>query len=100
MRPTSRPPTNTAMTASTSIPYSPDPTPPGATSPSIMLIIGSMPPSAVYESCIEFTAPVEVSVVGAGEQRRAEDAEALLLALHRAARELRRGARPGRLERR
>ena len=28
-----------------------------------MLIIGSMPPSAVYESCIELTAPVEVSVV-------------------------------------
>ena len=25
-------------------------------------MIGIMPPSAVYESCIEFTAPVEVSV--------------------------------------
>ncbi len=36
--------------------------PPRATSPSIMLIIGIMPPSAVYESCIELTAPVEVSV--------------------------------------
>ena len=57
-----------------------------------MLSIGIMPPSAVYESCIEFTAPVEVSVVDAGEQRRAEDAEALLLALHRAAGELGRGA--------
>ncbi len=63
VRPTSRPPTNTAMIASTSIPYRPEPTPPGATSPSIMLSIGIMPPSAVYESCIELTAPVEVSVL-------------------------------------
>ena len=28
-----------------------------------MLSIGIMPPSAVYESCIEFTAPVDVRVV-------------------------------------
>ncbi len=45
------------------MPYRPAPTPPGAISPSIMLIIGIMPPSAVYESCIELTAPVDVSVV-------------------------------------
>ena len=49
------------------MPYRPAPTPPGATSPSIMLTIGIMPPSAVYESWNEFTAPVEVSVVAAAK---------------------------------
>ena len=37
--------------------------PPGAISPSIMLTIGTPPPSGVNESCIESTAPVEVRVV-------------------------------------
>ena len=46
-RPTIRPATNTVTTARTSMPYSPAPTPPGATSPSSMLMIGIMPPSAV-----------------------------------------------------
>ena len=63
VRPTISPATNTAMTASTSIPYSPEPTPPGATSPSIMLTIATPPPSGVKLSCMEFTDPVEVSVV-------------------------------------
>ena len=67
VRPTIRPATNTVMTASTSMPYRPAPTPPGATSPSIMLTIGIMPPSAVYESWNELTAPVEVSVVAAAK---------------------------------
>ncbi len=62
VRPTISPPTNTAITASTSIPYRPDPAPPGATSPSIMLSIGTAPPSALNESCMPFTAPVDVRV--------------------------------------
>ena len=47
VRPTNRPAMNTAMTAMTSIPYSPVPTPPGLTSPSIMVSSGIMPPRAV-----------------------------------------------------
>ena len=47
VRPTMRPATNTAMTASTSIPYRPEPTPPGATSPSIMFSSTVPPPSGV-----------------------------------------------------
>src|SRR5215470_7320325 len=65
VRPTINPATNTVITASTRMPYSPAPTPPGATSPSIILMIGSIPPSAVYESWNESTDPVEVSVVDA-----------------------------------
>lgn len=47
VRPTINPATNTVTTARMSMPYSPDPTPPGATSPSIMLSMVTMPPSAV-----------------------------------------------------
>ena len=47
VRPTISPATNTVMIASTSMPYRPEPVPPGATSPSIMLTIGTPPPSAV-----------------------------------------------------
>jgi hypothetical protein len=65
VRPTISPATNTVITARISMPYRPEPVPPGATSPSIMLMIGIMPPSAVYESWKESTAPVEVSVVAA-----------------------------------
>ncbi len=65
VRPTIRPARNTATTASTSIPYSPAPTPPGDTSPSIMLSITTPPPPAVNESWKELTAPVEVPVVEA-----------------------------------
>ena len=46
-----------------SIPYIPEPTPPKTTSLSIMLIIGTMPPSGVNESCMLLTAPQLVSVV-------------------------------------
>ena len=63
VRPTISPATNTVITASTNMPYRPEPVPPGATSPSIMFTIGTIPPKAVYESWKEFTAPVEVSVV-------------------------------------
>jgi hypothetical protein len=63
LRPTISPATNTVITARTSSPYRPEPVPPGATSPSIMVAIGTAPPSAVYESWNESTAPVDVSVV-------------------------------------
>ncbi len=53
----------TASTAITMIPYRPEPTPPKITSPSCMLTIGTSPPSGVKLSCIELTAPHEVSVV-------------------------------------
>ena len=39
------------------------PTPPGATSPSRIIVIAAPPATAVRESCEEFTAPVEVAVV-------------------------------------
>ena len=98
VRPTISPATNTVITASTSMPYRPEPTPPGATSPSIMLTIGIMPPSAVYESWNEFTAPVEVSVVAAAKVAEFEHAEPDLLALHRRADRLRHRAAAGQLE--
>src|SRR5262249_37526129 len=63
VRPTISPATNTVSTASTRIPYSPEPVPPGATSPSIMLTSSTAPPRLVYESWKESTDPVEVSVV-------------------------------------
>jgi hypothetical protein len=63
VRPTISPATNTVSTAKTRIPYRPEPVPPGATSPSIMLKIVMPPPRAVYESWKESTDPVEVSVV-------------------------------------
>ena len=45
------------------MPYMPEPTPPYTTSPSSISHIGIMPPSGVNESCMAFTAPVEVAVV-------------------------------------
>jgi hypothetical protein len=47
VRPIIRPAMNTAMIAKTSIPYSPDPTPPKITSPSCISHIGTRPPSGV-----------------------------------------------------
>src|SRR5260370_18681397 len=47
----------------TNIPYIPAPTPPKITSLSMRLIIGTIPPSGVNESCMELTAPQLVSVV-------------------------------------
>ena len=63
VRPTISPAMNTVTMASTSIPYRPEPTPPGATSPRPMLKIVKPPPSAVNEEWNEFTAPVDVPVV-------------------------------------
>src|SRR5262249_8794433 len=65
VRPTIRPPMNTVMTARMRMPYRPAPTPPGTTSPIIMLNSATPPPNGVYESWNEFTAPVEVTVVDA-----------------------------------
>ena len=53
----------TERITNTSMPYIPAPTPPKITSLSMRLIIGTMPPSGVKESCIELTAPQLVSVV-------------------------------------
>ena len=47
VRPTIRPAMNTVTMARMSMPYRPDPVPPGATSPSIMLNITVPPPNAV-----------------------------------------------------
>ena len=63
VRPTISPATNTAIIANTSIPYSPEPTPPNTTSPNCISTIGAKPPSGVYESCIELTEPFEAAVV-------------------------------------
>ena len=65
VRPTIRPATNTVTMASTRMPYSPAPTPPGAISPSAMSNSAMPPPNAVNESWNEFTEPVEVTVVEA-----------------------------------
>lgn len=54
---------NTAITAMISMPYRPEPVPPGAISPSIMPSIAMPPPKPVKEEWKESTAPVEVSVV-------------------------------------
>src|SRR5579863_560330 len=45
------------------IPYMPEPTPPKITSLSMMLTIGTMPPSGVNESCQPLIAPQLASVV-------------------------------------
>src|SRR6202789_836538 len=63
VRPTINPAMNTARITNTIIPYSPEPTPPNTTSPSMMFTSGTMPPSGVNESCIAFTAPQLASVV-------------------------------------
>src|SRR5215475_7161815 len=65
VRPTMRPPMKTVTTARTRMPYRPAPTPPGTTSPIIMLNSATPPPNGVNESWNEFTAPVEVTVVDA-----------------------------------
>ena len=56
---------NTATIARTRIPYSPEPTPPGETSDSIMFTRTTPPPNGVKESCAAITAPVDVPVVAA-----------------------------------
>ena len=63
VRPTISPAMKTVRTARTKSPYRPEPTPPGATSPSIMFASSTPPPRDVYESWNELTAPVDVSVV-------------------------------------
>src|SRR5579871_3415576 len=63
VRPTIRPATKIDSTTKSSMPYRPEPTPPTMISPSWMLIIGIMPPSAVKLSCMALTAPQEASVV-------------------------------------
>src|ERR1700737_2728520 len=51
VRPTISPAMNTARITKTTIPYRPAPTPPKTTSPSMMLIRGTMPPRGGKESC-------------------------------------------------
>src|SRR5260370_760090 len=53
----------TARMTNTTMPQRPAPTPPKTTSPNMMLISGTMPPSGVNESCWLFTAPQLASVV-------------------------------------
>ena len=61
----------------------PAPTPPGATSPSIMLTSTVPPPIGVSESCAALTAPVDVPVVATANRARGPLTEPGLLALHR-----------------
>src|SRR6516162_10233357 len=68
VRPTIRPPMNTVTTARTRMPYRPAPTPPGTTSPIIMLNRTVPPPNGVNESWNELTAPVDVTVVEAANK--------------------------------
>ena len=85
VRPTISPATNTAMIASTSIPYRPEPMPPGATSPSIMLKIVDAAAER-GERVVE-----RVDRAGRGQRRRAANSadggtpNRGLLALHRGA---------------
>ena len=67
MRPTISPATNTATMANTSMPYSPDPTPPKMISPSCISASGARPPSGVNESCIAFTEPLDAAVVAVAQ---------------------------------
>ena len=71
VRPTIRPATNTVMIARTNMPYRPEPTPPGATSPRPMLNMSRPPPTPVYEEWNELTAPVEVPVVETAKRAEA-----------------------------
>ena len=68
VRPTMRPAMNTDRIAMMSRPLRPTPTPPGLTSPSIMWLSATPPPSGVMLSCIELTEPFDVPVVDAGPQ--------------------------------
>ena len=65
VRPTISPAMNTDRIAMMSRPLRPTPTPPGLTSPSIMWLSGTAPPSGVKLSCIELTEPFDVPVVDA-----------------------------------
>ncbi len=72
VRPIISPAMNTPRIAKISIVYIPVPTPPGATSPSWIRNNGTNPPIGIMESCMLFTAPLEVPVVA--EAKRAEAA--------------------------
>ena len=65
----------------TTIPYSPAPTPPKITSPSNMLIMGTIPESGERLSCMAFTAPHEASVVTTEKQYTIGNAETGFLCL-------------------
>jgi hypothetical protein len=54
---------NTERMANTSMPYMPEPTPPGVISPNWMLAMVTSPPSGVKLSWEALTAPVLVDVV-------------------------------------
>ena len=72
VRPTISPADEHRDDARIRMPYRPEPVPPGAISPSIMLKIAIPPPPGVNESWKEFTAPVEVSVVDAANSADAQ----------------------------
>ena len=75
----------TACTTKMSMPYRPAPTPPKITSPSMMLVSGTMPPSGVKLSCMPLTAPQLASVVMVAKSAALGDAVADFLAFHVAA---------------
>ena len=61
---------NTDISTRIRIPFRPTPTPPGLTSPSLMLIKGIIPPRGVKLSCMEFTEPFDVPVAPRPTPRR------------------------------
>ncbi len=67
VRPTISPAMNTASRAKINMPNSPEPVPPGLTSPYIMLTKAVPPPSGVRLSCWQLTAPSDVLVVEAAK---------------------------------
>src|ERR1035438_10508155 len=79
VRPTISPATNTVTIASTSRPYRPAPTPPGAISPRAMSNRAMPPPNGVNESWNEFTAPVDVTVVEAANSEEPDVPNATFL---------------------
>ena len=85
VRPTIRPPMNTASRTNSSIMYNPVPTPPKTDSEYPRLTIGTRPPRPVSDWNAPLTAPQETTVVIAVNSEVRGDAEALLLALHVAA---------------
>ena len=63
VRPIISPAMKTASMTNSSMPYRPEPTPPKTTSPICISHIGTIPPSAVKESCMALTAPHDAAVV-------------------------------------
>ena len=67
-----RPARKTASIAKSSMTAIPEPTPPKTTSPMCMSASGIMPPRALKLSCMELTAPQDVTVVTTAQSADSE----------------------------